>query len=896
MIQIGQLRVHLAARQIYLDGRRVQIGSRAFDVLELLIAGKGELVRKDEILKRVWPETVVEENNIQVQVSALRRLLGDERNLIQTVPGRGYRLDANDRAALGAEETDDVDAVVATNLPACSSKLIGREEAIVEVSQRLRSVRLVTLVGAGGIGKTRLGICVARGLLPDFVDGAYLVCLACATDASTVLQAVGKALGMKSAMGPSTLARIVKEIGRRRMLVVLDNCEHVLESAAELAQALLQHCPGTHVLATSREALRVPDETLYSVAALDFPNRDNESHEVLQCSAVKLFLSRARALNPGFSFDAQSISLTGTACRRLDGIPLAIELAAARAAMLGIHTLVAHLDDRFRLLTGGHRTALPRHQTLKATLDWSYGLLDDDEQSLLRRLGIFSNAFTMAGASAVMGDAWQGEGRTINALGGLIAKSLVIADSGMHERRYRLLETTHAYAMQKLDDNGEHAVAARNHARYLCNLLDGAGASDTEVSIDRCASSLRDELDDMRAALRWVFSPRGDDSLGVALAERAVCFFFEASLVEECCEWAERALKACVRSKLDCAASGRTRMRLLAAYAAGRIYIHGPDEQTRTAWLEVLSTAISLGRGELKGRAPGEAALEARDAEASDFEARALWGSWNTAQYSGAADQALGFAQQFASLAAETDNPANTILGDRLLGVSLHYAGRQTQALTYLERILDGYDEVRHRLAVLESSIDHRTIACATLARVLWMENKPEQARAAAQRALTTARDADNEMVAGYVLVEATIPLALLGRRREEAKEAIALLQDMSARAGLSIWQRCCQCYEACMAANIDPSPARLAAFHSALIRLEEIGFRAHSSMLSGYYAMSLGKAGRVSEGIAVVDRTLIRCDRLGERWFCGELRRMRDELLVMAVTPDHAEGQDCDA
>jgi predicted ATPase/DNA-binding winged helix-turn-helix (wHTH) protein len=868
MIQIGRLSVQLATRQVYLEGNRVQIGSRAFDILELLIGANGDLVKKEDLLNRVWPESFVEENNIQVQISALRRLLGDDRELIKTVPGRGYRLDVqavvadSDKVSNASDERGCGDVAVPTNLPASTSVLIGREEAIDDVSQMLQTARMLTLAGSGGIGKTRLAIEVARGLFGRFPDGVYLVSLASATDRKTVLQAVGKALQPKLANAPASLEDITTEVGQRRVLVVLDNCEHVLDSAAELAQTLLHGNPGTHLLAASREALRVPGETVYTVATLGVPDHDAQSHEVLECSAVKLFLSRARALNPCFSCDEQSILLTGTVCRRLDGIALAIELAAARAVVLGIQTLEAHLDDRFRVLTGGHRTALPRHQTLKATLDWSYALLDGDEQVLLRRLGIFVNAFTMAAVVAVVGDEWRKQGKAINALAGLIAKSLVLVDSAVQERRYRLLETTRAYALEKLDDYGEHTLSAMHHAQHLCNLLNTHHAWHLPKSSDGSALDLRDDLDDIRAALRWAFSPTGDERIGIALAERAAYYFFDASLVEECCEWSQRALLSPLASAQE--APPDVRMRLLAAHAAGLIYIHGPDLRTRNIWSEVLSMAISL--------------------ENHDFEARALWGLWNAAQYAGEVDHAIGYAVRFAALAAETEDVTNVILSDRLLGISMHYAGRQEEALAHLERMLEHYDGLRHRLVMLGSSIDHNIVARATLARILWTTGEQQQAFVVSEQALLAARADQHEMAVCYVLVEATIPLALLTGERERAKAGIAALQAIAARAGLGIWKVCCRCYEEYLASETDSSPARLVAFRRALTCLEEIGFRAHCSMLYGQYAVALAKGGCITEAITVVERALVRCDGLGERWYRGELLCIRDRIRLRAL------------
>lgn len=455
-----------------MNGRNVRLGSRAFDILEVLIAAQGALVSKQQILDKVWPDSAVSENNLQVHITALRKLFGENRGLIKTVPGRGYHLVSR---AVPIDTSPEQAAVVEypsnINLPALSSPLFGRETAKADVSALLQKTRLLTLVGSGGIGKTRLAIEVARDLGCHFPDGVQLISLTSAADLPSVLDTFAKALGTRAINGISALAEWANNLGHRRVLFVLDNCEHVLGPAADLVETVLRHGTGACFLATSREAIRSSHETSYTVPPLDFPAHSDATSEVLQSSAVKLFLSRARAADPRFSLDAQGISLTGTLCRRLDGIPLAIELAAARAAILGIHALVANLDDRFRMLTGGHPTALPGHQTLKATLDWSYALLEEHERMMLRRLGIFVNGFTIDGVLAVMTGDSLDESEVIDALGGLVAKSLVIVDSHASRRRYRLLETTRAYALQKLDDHGEFRLTANLHARHLTDLF-----------------------------------------------------------------------------------------------------------------------------------------------------------------------------------------------------------------------------------------------------------------------------------------------------------------------------------------------------------------------------------------------------------------------------------------
>lgn len=634
---------------------------------------------KNDMLKRVWPNAIVEENNLQVHMSALRKMLGESRSLIQTVSGRGYRLIQIGSAAGAVDMQDDLtesaevepledsvqDRAVPNNLPVHFSALVGRDKAIDDVSLALAKSRQVTLVGSGGIGKTRLAVEIARGLIPRYPDGVHLVSLASTSDTSSVLAAFAARVGVDPVIGPLTFARVSKELSERRVLFVLDNCEHVLGPAAELAETLLGVGPAVYVLATSREPLRIMNEHLYWVASLQVPGQEDQSQDVLQCSAVELFLSRARAIDARFSSDERSVHLTGIVCRRLDGIPLAIELAAARAAILGIETLAGHLDDRFNMLTGGNRTALPRHQTLKATLDWSHALLDDAERATLRRLGIFVSSFTMDVAIAVAADGALRELDVVAAISGLVEKSLVVTRMEHGRASYRLLETTRAYAMQKLDDNGERRFVTLHHARYFLGLLERDAprrADPASTLAQNWHYRMRALLDEVRAALSWALSPKGDETLGETLAVKFVFLLYELSLVDECCAWARRALDTVATTHRGSRSMRhlRVRMQLQAALAAALVYVNGPNRETLGIWSEILASSIALGD--------------------HAFEARALWGMWNASQSSGAARTALAFARRFALLASEVGDTSGTILAYRLLGIALHYTGDQQQA------------------------------------------------------------------------------------------------------------------------------------------------------------------------------------------------------------------------
>jgi predicted ATPase/DNA-binding winged helix-turn-helix (wHTH) protein len=474
VLVFGRFRFVVHSRELTVNGAPVPIGNRALEVLNVLIEARGDLVTKDELLERVWPTTTVEENNLQFQISSLRKALGEDREFIKTVSGRGYRFVAEvvveNRAAgrdaaapcpdqHGASALRPQHPSGANNLPAPTSDIVGRETHLSDVEALVVANRLVTLVGAGGIGKTRIAVELARRLSTSFGDGAWVVDLAPLSDPARVRATVGAALGLGDAL--ASTEGIAAALESRRMLLVLDNCEHVIGAVASLAEDLLHTDAQMQVVATSREPLRAEGEWVYRVPPLDIPPDDaNGLEEVQRYSAAKLFLERTRAADPQLQFNSQAAAAAAQICRRLDGIPLAIELAAARVAALGIEGLAARVNDHLSLLVEGRRTAPARHQTLRATLDWSYELLSERERIIMRRLAIFSGDFTLEAATRVVGVGEIDPGDVVGNLASLVAKSLVAADVGGPISRYRLLETMRAYAMDKLMASGEHDAVA----------------------------------------------------------------------------------------------------------------------------------------------------------------------------------------------------------------------------------------------------------------------------------------------------------------------------------------------------------------------------------------------------------------------------------------------------
>ena len=407
-----QWEIDLGRRELRARGIPVPLGGRAFEVVTVLVQSASEFVTKDHLMERVWPGAVVGEGTIHVHISAVRKALGSDRGLLKTASGRGYRLlgswtpqQREAAAPVYSSPTRTSGSPPPNNFPPLITRLIGRAAACQFVRDLVSAYRVVTLTGPGGIGKTSLAIKAVRYLLPDFEDGGWIVELASVSDPGLVPSTVAATLGLKIT-GEISAESVARAVGGRHLLLVLDNCEHVIDAAANLAETLTRLCPRTTIVATSREILRIDGESVYRVPPLDVPALGEAAPDtVMQHSAVELFVARTKALNAGFSPDAEDLASIAAICRHLDGMPLAIELAAASAAALGIAQVSAGLRDRFALLTRGRRTALPRQRTLRATLDWSYELLPETERRLLRRLGVFAGGFTVDSAAAVMADA-----------------------------------------------------------------------------------------------------------------------------------------------------------------------------------------------------------------------------------------------------------------------------------------------------------------------------------------------------------------------------------------------------------------------------------------------------------------------------------------------------------
>lgn len=505
------------------DGRPVKLGSRAFDTLLALVERRDRVVDKLELMDLVWPQLVVEENNLQVQVLTLRKLLGH--GAITTIPGRGYRftlpVTVDGAAAVPPEEAAAAPAAPEgprqNELPARPSPLFGRDDDLVALTRLVDQHALITVVGAGGIGKTVLAQGVAARRQAQHAGAVWWVALAPLSDPALVPHAVARAFGLAPEGTADPIRAVIETLRGRAALLVLDNAEHLLDSVASLVSALRSAVPGLRLLVTSQEVLHAPDEQVFRLGPLAVPQGD-EMGQVQASGAVALFVARAHAANPRFVLSEDNRAAVADICRRLDGIPLAIELAAARVPLLGVQGVRQRLDERFRVLTGGARAVLRRHQTLRAALEWSHGLLTADEQVVFRRLGVFAGGFTLDAAQAVAADGHIDGWDLLEHLGALVDKSLVVAE-GEALPRYRLMETTRLYALERLAESGETDTVLRRHAEHALEL---AESFDDETARQGQASAalarLDQERDNLLHALAWC--DRGDDPAAAATGQR----------------------------------------------------------------------------------------------------------------------------------------------------------------------------------------------------------------------------------------------------------------------------------------------------------------------------------------------------------------------------------------
>ncbi len=858
-LKFGRFQLQRRQRRLLMDGALLEVGGPAIDILEALIDAGGALVSKEELLDRAWPGMVVEEHNLTAQIHALRKALGYNRDLIRTVSRHGYTFTG--KVGINTMPAQVIAAVhaSATNIPTQVDALIGRDHEVQEVLGLQMQRRLLTLTGPGGIGKTRLALEVARKLLPFFSDGVWLAELATLSDAALVPANLASVLRLQAGAPARSIEAIASALTGKNLLLVLDNCEHLVAEAARVVEALLHGSSSVQILTTSREPLRAEGEMVYRVLPLAIPAPGLSAAEEILCyGAVQFFIARANAAGMRSETGAVQLATIAAICRRLDGIPLAIELAAARVASLGLNTVLARLDDRFALLTSGRRTALARQQTLHATLDWSHNLLDRSERVLLRRLAVFSGAFPLEAASVVITDSERAPIDIVNGISSLVAKSLISSEADTAGISYRLLETTRAYALDKLGESGEREPLARRHAEYYLDLFHQA---EREWDSRPTADWLREysgKIDNLRAALDWASSPSGDSALAAALTAAAVPLWFEMWLLEECHARAEHALTVFEDGQKR---DDRVRMRLYAAVAFSQAYTARWTRDTYVAWTNALEAAQTL--------------------DDAEYQLRALWGIWGTLVNRGEFSQGLVIAKRFSSLAETRSDGGDQLVGDRLTGAALHFLGDQGRAREHIERMLAGYVTPKHRSPAVRFQSDQRVTAQMYLARILWLQGCPEQAARVAEADVEDARATNHVLSLCNALAGAACPIALLTGDLAAAERYATILLDRTAREALEIWRAHGLCFEGEVLRRRGDVATGLLRLRAGTNRLIRAGFNQYLPALLGVLAEGLAAGGEVSEASAVTDAAITRSERSHGHWCLPELLRVKGEIVL---------------
>ena len=859
-LSFGPFRL-LPAEQLLLEGETpVHLGSRALEILIALVESPGELVSKDALMARVWPRTVVEESNLKVHVAALRRALGDGRpghRYVVTVPGRGYRFVA--RVELSEPASSAMKR--ARNLPASSTHIIGRSDVIDALMRQLPEARFITTVGPAGIGKTTVAIALAEALTPAYDHGVWFVDLAPVTDAHFVPGALASVLAL-TLHSENAVAALVASVRERRMLIVLDSCEHLIEAAAALAEEIITGAHDVHILATSREPLRARGERVLRLSPLQSPPSSSEltAAEALKYAAVELFVERAAASLGDFQLTDADASVVADICRKLEGIALAIELTATRVDAFGVRELSTLLDDRLRLLSQGRGTAVRRHRSLAAALDWSYDFLPRDERVILRDLSVFAGAFTLESAGAVAAGAGLKTSQIIDGVANLVGKSLISADVSGTITQYRLLETTRAYARQKLAESGELEAVARRHALHHLDLFERAEVESEARPTRQWLTQYARRIDDVRSALNWAFSVDGDVSIGVALTVAAIPLWMRLSRLDECRVCVERAL-ATDTSEVPLGQSHA--MKLYAALGAALLYTKGPLPETEVAWTRGLAIAERLSDKE--------------------YQLRTLWGLSIHRVYVGEYRPALDVLKTFRGVASQEGDVADQLSCDRLAATVLCYLGDLTDARHTLDRVLRQY--ASHGSDVARFQFDQRVATRSTLSNLLWLQGFADQAIRTARSAVEDAQATDHPLSLCNALGHAALPIALYVGDLIEAERLLAMLLDHLEKHALTTWDALGACLQGMLLIRRGDASG-LRPLRNALTELRKAGFGLRYSSYLSTLAHGLAIAGEVAEAHTLIEEALEWSERSEERWFMAELLRIRGEILMVGGSP----------
>jgi predicted ATPase/DNA-binding winged helix-turn-helix (wHTH) protein/tetratricopeptide (TPR) repeat protein len=874
VISFGPFYLIANERLLTKGGAPVELGARALDILIALASKPNEAVSKRDLLARVWPDVTVEEGSLRFHMASLRKALGDGKDgarYITTLAGRGYCFVApvSRPQEPAAAPAPDHAILPHANLPGRLPRMVGRADDVSAVAKLLAAERFVTIVGSGGVGKTTVAVAVAHDLVDAFAGAVLFVDLGLLSAPDLTVTAVASMLGLPVRTDDATPS-LITHLRGKRMLLVLDTCEHLVDAVAPLASRIFAAAPQVHILATSREALRVEGEHVYKLEPLAVPPEDAAlTASVAQTyPAIQVFIERAAAGGARLDFNDADAAVVAGICRKLDGVVLAIELAASRVGAYGLQQTATLLDQRLSLLWPGQRTAPPRQKTLHAALDWSYALLSDIERMVLRRLAVFVGHFTMDAALAIVTSERVDQSLVFGAIDSLVAKSMLATRPAGGMMRYRLLDTTRAYALDIGIADDELAALAVRHATYYRDWLLQVGAATPALSAAAERLPLLTGLNNVRAALEWCFGADGDTGMGVELAAAAAPVFLAMSLLPECHRWSERAIAALT----DAMRGSVEEMHLQTALGMSLMFIHASSETARAALDRSLK--IAEGRGDALAQLQVLGPLHMFHLRIGNFK------------------PALHYAQRGVAASKTLEDPAARALAHALAGTSLHVVGDLGAAQAELETaLLHGSGPQPSRTIYL--GFDGQTLASIVLARTLWLQGRPAQALTRVRQTVEDADRKNHPVTLAITLIYAMSVLFWAGDLAAAEKHLDWFLAHAQ-RHSLAPYLAVGRGFRGRLAmlrgdarAGVEHLQACLAQFHATRYELL-------TTPLNIALAQGLAALGRGAEALALMDDTIGLSETNGDLVYMPELLRVKGDLLLACAPPCADDAEQC--
>lgn len=851
MVAFGQYQLFPELRLLMRDGTRLELGERAADILILLVGSAGEVISKDTLLSTIWPDDVVEENNLQAQISALRKILGNDRGLIATEFGRGYRFTGQvrqHRAVTAAVTT----LQVPRGLPRPRSPLIGRIDELLEIKRILATRSICTLSGPAGIGKTRLAIEAASASAAYFPDGIYFADLSQLGSATAVWPTISSSLS--ALYGPDTQA----VHHPHKALLVVDNCEHLAQASATTLAQLLNADPQLCVLLTSQTPLALDDEQVYRLGPLDLPANTVTLANARNYSAIELFVRRIQSADYHFQLTEDNVADVTNLCRSLDGIPLALEIAAARVPSLGIKAVADDLAHPVRLLDTSKKLAEHRHRTLGDALQWSYQLLSPDEQRVFQILAIFPGDFDIRAAEHLLSAESIPPARAIDLICSLVDKSLISSQAGTQPLRYRYLSILRTFALARLGQRIDQV--AHQHARFTARMVEHAKQDWISLSTTQWKRQYTHHIDNIRAALDWSLEDNHDRALGLGILAHASPFWIQLSLHDEC-RWRITSALSDIQAL---PVAPYQEMMIQAALGTSLTWAQGPIEANGQAWMNAGRLAAQLGDKELQ--------------------LQSEYGLWIYTLRHGLYAQSLQHGQRMGELASAYQDQAALLTARRLMGTSHHFLGNQHQALAAIESMLDSYPRDDRYGSHFRFGLDQRVAGWAFLARTFWLTGNTSKALRAANIAVDEAVELDHACSLCCAIIEGSCTVAAFEGDFDEVRRLAQQVEQIAGEHGLEFWRLYATTFSFWATALDKPDHVSVQDIESVVATLQNNGFDlAYTLFLSGFAEVLLQK-GYPQKAYDLVTHQLASISPDMRLWSAPELMR-----LACVIATDNA-------